>query len=207
MSLHTKLLHKRVFCAIRSAASLVLLHLHFVDTFAANSVCLWVAKNNKLSKKHYWLLVSSWRMVLGLLLAFKFDNGDFDDDVHWIRASVKKMVQATGMLTATRFFPNPRVKKPRPSVWYKYFTVSGKLLFDLNISLRTTSKGFVKPAPASPAVADFKALRYNCSEGDCAGGRTSSMTSFTTTAVQYLGTVFKIPADVPCQRPEKPCFL
>mmetsp|Transcript_20446 Transcript_20446/g.31029 ORF Transcript_20446/g.31029 Transcript_20446/m.31029 type:complete len:104 (+) Transcript_20446:109-420(+) len=71
--------------------------------------------------------------------------------------SVKKIVLATGMLTATKFLPMPLVQKFHPISPRNFATVSIKLRFVLNISFRITSTGLVSIAPAIPAVADLHA--------------------------------------------------
>mmetsp|Transcript_25354 Transcript_25354/g.38438 ORF Transcript_25354/g.38438 Transcript_25354/m.38438 type:complete len:239 (+) Transcript_25354:133-849(+) len=122
-----------------------------------------------------------------------------------MRASVKKIVQPTGIATAIMFLPTPRVKKALPSVLHKFFTVSKRGWFVLNISLRMTSSGLVSAAPATPAhallVADLQSRSESAvGELGSTAGKTFSIQSFTSTAVQYFGTVFNIPADVPCHK-------
>ena len=72
---------------------------------------------------------------------------------NWIKASVKKMVQPTGIATATKFLPIPRVRKEYPNSRCNDRTVSTSDWLVLNISFRMTSSGLVKAAPAMPAAA------------------------------------------------------
>ena len=75
-----------------------------------------------------------------------------------VKVSVKKMVIAMGMLTATMFLASPLVAKPG-SCCNKDRTVRMRLSLVLNISFLITSKGFVIAAPATPASEDLTAER------------------------------------------------
>ena len=60
-------------------------------------------------------------------------------------------------------------------------------------SLRITSQGLVKAAPATPEITDLIELRMTLSLSVSAAGRFSSRKSLTTIAVTYFGTVLIIP--------------
>ena len=60
-----------------------------------------------------------------------------------MNASVKNIVDATGIDTATMFLDIPLYKNAYPSSLCKDLIASNKLKFVLNISFRMTSNGFV----------------------------------------------------------------
>ena len=70
-----------------------------------------------------------------------------DDNVIWINASVKKIVEATGIETTTKFLPMPQKTNLQPISSIKAFTALTRLLFVLNISFRIPSSGFVNAPP------------------------------------------------------------
>jgi hypothetical protein len=72
-----------------------------------------------------------------------------------MNASVKKMVLATGMETAIKFFDIPLTKKFHPNSLCSDRIASTSPRLVLNISLRITSRGFVRAAPATPAADDL----------------------------------------------------
>merc|ERR1711957_472427 len=99
------------------------------------------------------------------------------------------------MATAIMFFVIPRVMKLKPVSLINLRIVLGRDSFVLNISFRIASSGLVNAAPAIPAVALLAADRHNRSrsyvgeDGSSICGSRTSIKSFISIAVQYLGTV------------------
>ncbi len=106
------------------------------------------------------------------------------------------MVIAIGIATAVRLLVIPRPMKDHPSSLNTFLTVSARDKSVLNIlylikyikrlqclkklstySFRTTSTGFVRAAPAIPAVTDLIADRFTTSFLSCGShfGKISSM--------------------------------
>jgi len=124
-----------------------------------------------------------------------------------VNASVKNMVLAMGTATATRLCKQPRATHRMPPAWHNRLTVVESGCPVLNISLRTTSIGFVSTAPATPAETAFFAewTRRPAPSSESTAASHCPMKFLTATAIMYFGTVFIKATLVPNHQALIPC--